>query len=68
MDGLTEEQRAAALKTAKAYYELAKDLYPASAVPAVEAAWAASLDWAARFGWSTVVFDILAPRRVFSAP
>jgi hypothetical protein len=65
MDGLTEAQRATALKAATSYYELAKRFYPADAVPAVEAAWAESLDYASRFGWPSVAFDILAPRRVF---
>lgn len=65
MDGLTDEQRASSLQAATAYYELAKGFYPAETVPAVEAAWAASLDRANRFGWPSVVFDVLAPHHVF---
>lgn len=68
MDGLTDDQRAASRKAAVSYYELAKGFYSAEAVPGVEAAWAASLDHAARFGWPSVVFDIQAPHRVFRDP
>lgn len=65
MDGLPDEYRVGCLETATAYYELAKGFYPADKVPAVEAAWAASLDDAARFGWPSAVFDIMAPHQVF---
>lgn len=65
MNGLKDKQRAATLETATAYYELAKGFYTADAVPTVEAAWAASLEEASRFGWPSVIFDIQAPHRVF---
>ncbi len=65
MDGLTDEQRTASLHLATSNYELAKRFYPEDTVPAVEAAWAASLDEAARFGWPSAVFYMLAPHRVF---
>ena len=61
MDGLTDEQRAVSLEVATDYYELAKCFYPADVVPKLEAAWAADLDHAARFGWPSPVFDIMAP-------
>jgi hypothetical protein len=65
MDGQTDRQREAALKAATSKYELAKRFCPADSVPAVEAAWAAELDRAARFGWPSVIFDCLPPQRVF---
>jgi hypothetical protein len=65
MDRLTDEQRAASLNAATSYYELAEGFYTAGAVPAVEAAWAASLENAARFGWPSAVFYVMAPHRVF---
>jgi hypothetical protein len=65
MDGLTDEQRQSAHRAAENTYEFAKGFFPTDAVPTIEAAWAATLDYASRFGWPTVVFDILAPHSVF---
>jgi hypothetical protein len=65
MDGLTDSQRASAWQCAVSYYELAKGFYDADKVPALEAAWAASIDHCERFGWPSVVFDVLAPHKIF---
>jgi hypothetical protein len=65
MNGLTDGQRDVARKAATAYYEMAKGFYAADALPAVEAAWAADLDHATRFGWPSPVFESLAPTKIF---
>ena len=63
--GLTDQQRHSALKTAAAYYELAKGYYPLEARPAIEAAWTASTDKGEAFGWPSAVFHLLETRSVF---
>lgn len=65
MDGLTDEHRQSARLAAESTYEFAKGLFPTDAVPAVEAAWAATLNHASRFGWPTAIFEIFAPHSVF---
>lgn len=65
MDGLTDDQRAWSRRAAITYYELAKSFYSAGDVSSVETAWATSLDCADRFGWPSVVFDLLAPHHIF---
>jgi hypothetical protein len=63
--GLSEQQRRIALRTATAYFELAKGFYTAEARPAIDAAWAATIEKGETFGWPSAVFDILEPRYVF---
>ena len=68
MEGLPVERRIALIKAATSYYELAKGFYPERIVPAIESAWAAILDYAARFGYTSSVFTVLPPHHLFRDP
>src|SRR3954469_24600591 len=69
MDDLTDEQRMSSAKAAESYYELAKNFYPQDYIPQLEDAWAASLDGAVRFGYTSgPVFEILSPHHLFREP
>lgn len=66
---LSDDERIHSRRLAITTFEVAKRLYPPDLVPAVEKAWAASLEEADRFGWPSVVFDILAGgRKIFRDP
>ncbi len=68
MDELTDEMRVSLHKVAISYCEFARGLYPAEAAPGVAAAWAASEEYAEKYGWPSAVFRILAPHNVFRYP
>ena len=65
MDGIDDERRAGSLKCATSYYELAKGFYPKEEQSQVEAAWEYSKEYGRRFGYPSVVAELLAPHRLF---
>jgi hypothetical protein len=65
MSGLSVEQREVSLKCATAYYKLARGFYSGDALRRVEAAWTVSIEHGEICGWPTVIFEILAPQKIF---
>ena len=65
MDGLSQEARDTALKSAHAIYVLAHGFYGPDQRASLDEAWASSIDTGNRFGYSTTTAEILAPHTVF---